>query len=94
MPDLKITWTYQAKSAFKTLYDYYKKYSPQGAENVKSDILQATKSIHYSKQYQVDEVNPKYRRIIVRDFKILYKESENSVWIIDIINTKQRYYLP
>jgi len=61
----------------------------QGAKNVIADILQAPKSIHYSKQYQLDDINPNYRRIVVRDYKLLYKERDNSIQIIDIVCTKQ-----
>jgi plasmid stabilization system protein ParE len=84
-----IVWTLQAKESLKTIYDYYKERSPQGAKNVKNDLLRSPKTIAFSKQYQVDEINPKYRRIIVRDFKVLYKELQNKIEIIDIISTKQ-----
>ena len=84
-----IVWTLQAKESLKTIYDYYKERSPQGAKNVKDDLLRSPKTIAFSKQYQVDEINPKYRRIIVRDFKVLYKESNRKIEIIDIISTRQ-----
>ncbi|HNP19022.1 MAG TPA: type II toxin-antitoxin system RelE/ParE family toxin [Fulvivirga sp.] len=89
MSKLKISWTKQAKEALKDIYDYYKEMSVQGAKNVKSDLLQSPKSIHYSKQFQLDEINPKYRRIVVRDFKVLYKEDKGVIQIMDIISTKQ-----
>lgn len=89
MSKLTIIWTSQAKESLKSIYDYYKTKSPQGAKNVKKDLLQSPKTIHYAKQYQVDEINPNYRRIIVRDFKVLYKENLNSIEIIDIISTRQ-----
>jgi len=73
----------------KLIYDYYKVHSVQGAKNVKSDLLNSPKKIFFSKQYQVDEINPKYRRIVVRDYKILYKENEETVWIMDIVSTRQ-----
>jgi len=71
---INIVWTLQAKESLKEIYDYYKKKSLQGAKNVKNDILKSPKTIHYSKQYQVDDINAKYRRIVVRDFKVLYRE--------------------
>ena len=84
-----IVWTLQAKESLRTIYDYYKNKSLQGAKNVKDDLLRSPKTIAFSKQYQVDEINPKYRRIIVRDFKVLYKESQRKIEIIDIISTRQ-----
>ena len=89
MSKLKVIWTKQAHEALKSIYDYYKGKSPQGAKNVKSDLLNSPHTIYYSKQYQVDEFNPNYRRIIIRDFKVLYKEKGNTIQIMDIVGTKQ-----
>ena len=89
MTTLKIIWTKQAKVSLKNIYNFYKPKSLQGAKNVISDILQSPKSIQYSKQYQLDDINPNYRRIAVRDYKLIYKERDNTIQIIDVISTKQ-----
>ncbi len=89
MGKLKIIWTKQAKSALKSIYNYYKEKSLQGANNLKSELLRSPRTIHFAKQYQVDEINPKYRRIIVRDYKVLYKESRGSIHVMDIVCTLQ-----
>lgn len=89
MSSLTIIWTKQARAALKIIYDYYKDKSPQGAKNVKSDLLQSPKTIHFSKQYQVDDINPKYRRIIIRDYKVLYKEENGTIKVMDIVCTRQ-----
>jgi len=86
---LKIIWAKQASNEVKKIYDYYRKKSMQGAINVKSDLLQSPKTIRFAKQYQIDEINPNYRRIIVRDFKILYKEVDGVIWVLDVVNTRQ-----
>jgi plasmid stabilization system protein ParE len=89
MEAIKIIWTKQAKVAVKNIYAFYKEKSLQGAKNVKSDILQSPKAIHFSKQYQLDDINPNYRRIVVRDYKLLYKEKGNTIQILDVVSTKQ-----
>jgi addiction module RelE/StbE family toxin len=89
MESIKIIWTKQAVQEVKRIYNYYKKKSLQSAKNVKSDLLQSPKKIHFSKQYQLDDINPNYRRIVVRDYKILYKEKDNVIQIIDVISTLQ-----
>lgn len=89
MAKLKIIWTDQAKEALKSIYDYYKYRSPQGAKNVKSDLLKSPRTILFAKQYQVDEINPKYRRIVVRHFKVLYKEENGVIQVVDIVSTRQ-----
>jgi plasmid stabilization system protein ParE len=89
MAELKIIWSKQAQEAVKIIYDYYKEKSLNGAKNVKKDILQSPKNIRYAKQYQVDDINPKYRRIVVRDYKVLYNEKNNVIEIMDEICTLQ-----
>lgn len=90
MGQYAIRWSIQAKSTLKEIYQYYKELSLQGAKNVRKDLLEAPKTIHFSKQYQLDEINPSYRRIIVRDFKLLYTEDQKNriINVIDIISTK------
>lgn len=89
MMKLGIVWSNQAKEALKSIYDHYKDKSPQGAKNVKSDLLDSPKTILFAKQYQVDEINTGYRRIVVRDYKVLYKEENGVIQIVDIVSTRQ-----
>lgn len=89
MEELKIIWTKQARSSVKSIYNFYKKKSLQGAKNVKSDILNSPKAMRFSKQYQLDEINPNYRRIVIRDYKVLYKVRGSAIQIMDVICTKQ-----
>lgn len=88
MKNLKVIWTNKAKAQLKSIYDYYKheKQTPQGAKTVKNDILKASKGILHPEQYQQDEVQPEYRRIIVRHYKLLYKEKEGNIHILRIFN--------
>ncbi|WP_192346294.1 type II toxin-antitoxin system RelE/ParE family toxin [Algoriphagus sp. Y33] len=89
MPALRIIWSKQAKESLKGIFDYYKDKSLQGAKNVRADLLQTPKKIIFAKQYQKDDINPKYYRIIVREYKILYLEEGNRILIIDIFSTRQ-----
>ncbi|KAF2507243.1 type II toxin-antitoxin system RelE/ParE family toxin [Flavobacterium zhairuonense] len=73
------------------IYNYYKEKSFQGANNIKNEILDATKKIHFSEQYQKDEIEPEYRRIIVRDYKILYFEENDVIYISKIFSTKRDF---
>ena len=90
MGSYTIIWTFQARQDLKDIYEFWKKKSIQGAENVRSDILKSNKTIYYAKQYQVDDINPKYRRIVVRTYyKVLYKESKNTIYIMGVLGTQQ-----
>jgi len=85
----KIVWSKESKQSVKDIYDFYKHKSLQGAKNVKKEIINSPKSIIYAKQFQVDDVNPKYRRIIVRDYKVLYRVANDLVNIVDVICTRK-----
>lgn len=85
----QIIWSQQAKKSLKEIFDYYKDKSLQGAKNVRADLLNAPKKTIFARQYQKDEINPKYYRIIVRNYKILYLEHNHQILIIDIFSTSQ-----
>ena len=90
MGNFKIIWTSQAKQDLQNIYEHWKKKSDQGAKNVRSDILQSPKSIYYAKQYQVDDINPRYRRIVVRTYyKVLYKKIRDTIYVMGVISTRQ-----
>ena len=52
---IKIFWDDNAKADLKLIFEFIKLKSPQGAINVIADIVKQSKSIHYIKQFQVDE---------------------------------------
>lgn len=90
MGSYKIIWTSQAKQDLKNIFEHWKKKSVQGATNVRSDILKSPKTIYYAKQYQVDDINPKYRRIVVRTYyKVLYRETRGTIYVMGVISTRQ-----
>jgi len=86
---MKIIWSLQAKKALHDVYLYHRQFSESGSLKIKKLILNAPKTIIFSRQYQIDEINPKYRRLIVKQYKLIYIEVENSIWILDIISSLQ-----
>jgi plasmid stabilization system protein ParE len=89
MCELKKHWTKTAKMQLRVIYQNYKVKSLQGAKTIKDEILQATKGIHFAEQYQRDEIEPEFRKIIVRHYKILYLEENGIVFIATIFDTRQ-----
>jgi len=91
MGKLKVIWSNRAKAQLKSIHDYikYKKKSPQGASNVRKDILQASRNIVFTEQYQQDEIQSEYRRIVVRHYKLLYKEKDGTIQILRLFDTYQ-----
>lgn len=92
MGSLEIVWTRTARTQLKQVYDYlkYARKTPQGAENVRRDILNATSNIIAVEQYQKDDVNPNYRRIVVRSYKLIFKESGSKIIILRVFDTRQQ----
>ena len=82
-------WTRQALDSVRSIYLFYKEKSPQSAGKLKKDLLQSPRKLYFSKQYQVDDINPAYRRIVVRNYKILYKIKGDTIQIIDVFDTRQ-----
>ena len=86
---VRVDWTDEGKLALRLVYDFYAERSELAAEIVVNDIIDAADSIVFGKQYQIDDINPKYRRIVVRDYKVLYIESDGIVNIMGVVSTKQ-----
>jgi len=87
----QVVWTRQARESLTSILDYRYKDLPAARKIVRKDIIQASKKIVFTDQYQQDEIFPNYRRIIVRDYKLLYKERKGSVYILNVVCTKAHY---
>lgn len=90
MNKFKIIWSNQAEEQVKNIYYYHKLKSEQGALNVVNAILKSPESIKYPAQYQTDEINQNYRRIIVRGtYKVLYQVKGQVISIVAVVGTSQ-----
>jgi addiction module RelE/StbE family toxin len=88
---IKILWDNEAKADLKLIFEYLKLKSPQAAKNVIQDIVNQSKKIHFTEQYQVDEfLGEPYRRMVVRNYKLIYKiHSESEIRILQIFDSRQ-----
>lgn len=84
----KIVWARQAREALSAILEYRYSEIPSAYGIVRKDIINASKNIVFSEQYQKDDIFPEYRRVIVRDYKILYKEKQGIVYILNVVCTK------
>lgn len=92
---IQVLWDNQAKADLKLIFDFLQLKSLQGAKNVVNDIVTQSKNIHFAEQYQVDEfLGAPYRRMIIRNYKIIYKvHSETEIRILQIFDTRQNQNL-
>lgn len=90
-PSYKLNWSDEAKADLKEIYNFIKEKSEKGAENVITDIRKATKTVHFSEQYSTEEYFPECRRIVVRNYKILYTMdvAKKILSIVAIFDTRQ-----
>ena len=90
MNKLEIVWSDQAQKQVENSYNYYQSKSEKGALNVVNAILESPESIKYPEQYQVDEINRNYRRIIVRGtYKVMYQVYGEVIRIVAVVGTGQ-----
>ena len=84
----QVIWTRQAQKALKDVLEFRYKDIPIAKRIVRQDIIDATKTISFPKQYQKDIYFPKYRKITVRDYRILYKSEEHIAYIMNVVCSK------
>lgn len=84
----KVVWTLQARESLTAILDYRYKNIPTARKIVRKNIIDVTKHIVFADQYQKDEIFPQNRRIIVRDYKVLYKEIKGNIYILNVVCTK------
>ncbi|WP_016990505.1 type II toxin-antitoxin system RelE/ParE family toxin [Flavobacterium sp. ACAM 123] len=85
----KVIWTNKSKEQLKIIYNHYKVVSPQGAKNSKDSILKAGRELVFAEQYQQDEIELEFRRIIVRYYKLIYTVEEYIIWILRIFDCRK-----
>jgi plasmid stabilization system protein ParE len=87
-----IVWDDFAKNDLKNIYRFNKKhFSTEFAIKVRTEIYTAVGNIVFLEQWQKDEIlNNSARRIIVRDYKIVYLiNNKNQINILMIFDTRQ-----
>ncbi len=87
--ELTIKWTEKSISDLEAIFHFYAQESVTAADKVVSEVIEQTESIIYPNQFQQDEFHPKYRRIVVRHFKVLYRVETKVIYIVRIFDTRQ-----
>lgn len=68
-----IHWSDEAKSDLDEIFKFYTAHSPNKASKNLLDLISETEEIVFTEQWQVDEYDPTFRRIIVkRKFRVVY----------------------
>lgn len=85
---ISITWTSRAKLDVKHIYSQLlNKNSIDVSQKIRDEIINAPKMIIFPEQFQIEEYMPELRRIIVRNYKILYSVKGTTISIISVFNS-------
>jgi addiction module RelE/StbE family toxin len=85
-----VIWTSKSFEDISNIHNYLSnKISIETANKIIDEIYQAPNSITFVEQFQIDEYRKNCRRIIVRNYKILYHIKDSEIFIIRVFNTLQ-----
>jgi addiction module RelE/StbE family toxin len=85
-----VIWTSKSFEDISNIHNYLSnKISIETANKIIDEIYQAPNSITFVEQFQIDEYRKDCRRIIVRNYKILYHIKDSEIFIIRVFNTLQ-----
>ncbi|WP_413999849.1 type II toxin-antitoxin system RelE/ParE family toxin [Flavobacterium sp. W1B] len=86
----EVFWTHNAKEDLKNIYVSLKgNISKEVARKIREELFNSSDLITFPEQFQLDEYRSDCRRLIVRDYKILYQFKDDSIFIIRVFNTLQ-----
>ena len=85
-----VIWTSKSFEDISNIHHYLSnKISSETADKIIDEIYQAANSITFVEQFQNDEYRKDCRRIIVRNYKILYYIIDSEIFVIRVFNTLQ-----
>ena len=85
-----VIWTSKSFEDISNIHNYLSnKISIETANKIIDEIYQAPNSITFVEQFQIDKYRKDCRRIIVRNYKILYHIKDSEIFIIRVFNTLQ-----
>ncbi len=85
-----VIWTSKSFEDISNIHHYLSnKISLETANKIIDEIYQAPNSITFVEQFQIDEYRKDCRRIIVRNYKILYYIKDSEIFVIRVFNTLQ-----
>ncbi|NVK28009.1 MAG: type II toxin-antitoxin system RelE/ParE family toxin [Flavobacteriia bacterium] len=91
--NIRVVWSDEAKSDLRDIYNQVKRYasSSRTARNVTKDILDRSRGLRFTEQYEADEqLGEPFCRIYVRTYKLVYKvQSENEIRILSVFDTRR-----
>lgn len=90
MKTIDIVWTFEAENDLNTIYEFYLNASDVVALRIILEIITEVDKLVFYDEFQIDDINPNYRRIIIRHFKVLYRRVQNQIVIFAVFDSRQK----
>ena len=88
-----INWSDDAKYDLSVIFHALsQRNSSATSRKILKEIILSTTSIIFPEQFQVDENRKDCRRIIIRNYKVLYNIQENMINIVTVIDSRRNPY--
>lgn len=84
----RVIWTLEVTKDLEEIFSFIAEKSPVSASRTIETIIEAAENLRFSEQYQADEYNPKYRRLIVSHYKLVYKILNDELVILRAFDTR------
>jgi plasmid stabilization system protein ParE len=85
-----VIWSKASERDLDQIYAYYLEQAPETAHKRITNILEAVGELVFADQWQVDEYDPKSRRIIVDNrFRVLYREIKDGILVVRVHPVKK-----
>ncbi|MEQ9263158.1 MAG: type II toxin-antitoxin system RelE/ParE family toxin [Owenweeksia sp.] len=86
----KVIWTKRSQSSLRKIWEFYAEKNIAAADRIIDEILSTAESIKFEEQYQAEETsNGKYRRAVVRHFKIIYLVKGKTLEVLRVFDARQ-----
>lgn len=94
MKAYRVIWDSYAKASLKSIIDYINEESPSAAQKVKIELLKLAKSLknkpnRFSEEFFLAERKGNYRSVSKWSYKIIYKVTEDEVYILDVFHARK-----
>jgi len=89
MNKISVFWTQEAENDLDLIYDYYFEKSPIVALRLINEIIASTESLVFSNQYQIEDYKSDCRRIVIKNYKVLYTIEIDSIYIVRVFDSRR-----
>ncbi len=86
----KVIWSKRSLSSIRMIWNFYAEKDIGSANKVVEEIISTVENIKFGGQYQSEQISGiKYRRAVVRHFKIIYIVKGKKLEVLRVFDARQ-----